>query len=208
MSHEVVIIAPSGRKTLGIDELPLQIGSSPAADLRLPGAVTEKAVALILGSLLRAFDKGKDRDAREQMALGSLLAGLAFAVPKTAAVHACSFPLTQLFGLSHGVACAFTLDAFVRYNAEQIPEKLGRLAQTAGLDGPSALAERGSRPSSRACRPPRHSARQSAPERSTEAHRLATQEPARSTQAQLPAGALRSRPAGRMGSRPPTRRCR
>jgi formylglycine-generating enzyme required for sulfatase activity len=47
LSREFVIVAPGGTKTLGADELPLQIGSSPAADLRLPGAVTEKAVALI-----------------------------------------------------------------------------------------------------------------------------------------------------------------
>lgn len=103
-------------------------------------ALAEKAAWLIVGSLERACADGGDRDAREKMSLGSLLAGLAFAVTKTAAVHACSFPLTQRFGLSHGVACALTLDAFLEYNAQALPEKLLHLARGLGFPGTKALA--------------------------------------------------------------------
>ena len=103
-------------------------------------ALAEKSAWLILGSLEQAYADGANREAREKVALGSLLAGLAFAAPKTAAVHACSFPLTQRFKLPHGVACALTLDRFLEYNAPALPEKLARLAVQLG---------------SRACRPGR-----------------------------------------------------
>ncbi|MBN1489981.1 MAG: iron-containing alcohol dehydrogenase [Phycisphaerae bacterium] len=105
-------------------------------------ALAEKAAWLILDSLEQAYANGSDRDAREKVALGSLLAGLAFAAPKTAAVHACSFPLTQRFRLPHGVACALTLDRFLEYNTLALPEKLAHLARQLGLEGVPALAAR------------------------------------------------------------------
>lgn len=101
----------------------------------------ESAARVIMGSLEECCWNGTNRQHRENMALGSLLAGLAFAAPKTAAVHACSFPLTNRYGMPHGVACAFTLDAFVRYNAVAIPEKLGRISRLLGFDGPEQLAD-------------------------------------------------------------------
>lgn len=105
-------------------------------------ALAEKAAWLIMSSLEQAYANGLDRDARENVSLGSLLAGLAFAAPKTAAVHACSFPLTQRFGLPHGAACALTLDAFLEYNARALPEKLGHLARQLGFKDVWRLADR------------------------------------------------------------------
>lgn len=109
--------------------------ASPVTD-----AHAEKAAALIIESLEVAYEHGSDRDAREKMALGSLLAGLAFASARTAAVHACSYPLTQKFGLPHGAACGLTLDAFLRFNAEVLPEKLGRLARVCGFADVESMA--------------------------------------------------------------------
>jgi alcohol dehydrogenase len=73
------------------------------------------------------------------MALAALLGGLAFALPKTAGSHACSYPLSEDYGLPHGEACAFTLDSFVRINAD---ERLEALCRAAGLTGTGELAER------------------------------------------------------------------
>ena len=73
------------------------------------------------------------------MAYASLLGGLSFALPKTAASHACSYPLSEDYHLPHGEACAFTLDSFVRINAD---ERLEALCHAVGLSGTSDLAER------------------------------------------------------------------
>lgn len=98
-----------------------------------------EAVHLILENLEAAYKDGKNTKARCNMSLASLLAGLAFAQPKTAASHACSYPLSADYHLPHGEACAFTLDSLVRINAD---ERLEMLCHRVGLDSTEALAER------------------------------------------------------------------
>lgn len=99
----------------------------------------EKAVALVLENLEAAYRDGGDKTARRNMSMASLLAGLAFAQPKTAACHACSYPLSADYHLPHGEACAFTLNSFVRINAD---ERLESLCKRVGLDDTAALAEK------------------------------------------------------------------
>lgn len=91
-------------------------------------AVALQAARLCFEYLLVAYEDGANTIAREKMSEASLLAGLAFGLPKTAGSHACSFPLTNVYGVSHGEACAMTLDAFTRINA--VAEN-GRLHQFA-----------------------------------------------------------------------------
>ncbi len=98
-----------------------------------------EAVRLALENLERAYLDGSDMQARSGMALAALMGGLAFALPKTAACHACSYPLSEDYGLPHGEACAFTLDSFVRINAD---ERLEELSRRAGLSGCEELALR------------------------------------------------------------------
>lgn len=102
-------------------------------------AYATEAVRLILDNLEAAYKDGGDTKARRNMSLASLLAGLAFAQPKTAASHACSYPLSADYHLPHGEACAFTLDSLVRINAD---ERLETLCHRVGLDSTEALAER------------------------------------------------------------------
>ena len=69
----------------------------------------------------------------------SLLGGLSFALPKTAGVHACSYPLSEDCHLPHGEACAFTLDSFVAINRDA---RLDELCRRAGLRDAEELAAR------------------------------------------------------------------
>ena len=98
-----------------------------------------ESVRIILQNLERAYRDGSDMEAREAMAYASLLGGLSFALPKTAACHACSYPLSEDYHLPHGEACAFTLDSFVRINAD---ERLEELCRRVGLSGTEELASR------------------------------------------------------------------
>lgn len=97
-----------------------------------------EAVRLILGNLETAYRDGSNREARCNMAYAALLAGLAFGQPKNAGCHACSYPLSMDYHMPHGEACAFTLDSFVRINADG---RLQKLLDAVGVESPGALAE-------------------------------------------------------------------
>ena len=105
----------------------------------IPDLMAIEAVRLILANLERAYRDGSDLEARSAMAYASLLGGLSFALPKTAASHACSYPLSEDYHLPHGEACAFTLDSLVRINAD---ERLEALARAVGLRDCEELAQR------------------------------------------------------------------
>lgn len=105
----------------------------------IPDLTAIQAVRLVLENLERAYLHGDDREARSNMALAALLGGLSFALPKTAASHACSYPLSEDYHLPHGEACAFTLDSLVNINAD---ERLEALCRAVGLKGTDELAAR------------------------------------------------------------------
>ena len=85
------------------------------------------------------MNTGLDAMAHASMALAALLGGLSFALPKTAASHACSYPLSEDYHLPHGEACAFTLDSLVKINAD---ERLEHLCHAVGLKDTDELAAR------------------------------------------------------------------
>ena len=101
--------------------------------------MTAEAVRLILENLEKAYRDGSDKDARSALSYAATLGGLAFALPKTAASHACSYPLSEDYHLPHGEACAFTLDSLVHINAD---ERLEALCRKVGLSGTEELAQR------------------------------------------------------------------
>lgn len=112
------------------------IHHSPASD-----ALALRAIPPLLQNIETAFARPEDYAARHAMSEGSLIAGLAFSQAKTAAVHACSFPLTARYGLSHGEACAFTLPAYCRLNAAAEGGRLHDIARLLGFADADALAD-------------------------------------------------------------------
>lgn len=98
----------------------------------------KESIKLILDNLEKSYECG-DIESRTNMAYASLLAGLAFSVPKTAASHACSFSLSAYYHLPHGEACAFTLDSLIKLNAD---DRLEQLAKDVGLKDTDELAEK------------------------------------------------------------------
>jgi alcohol dehydrogenase len=81
-------------------------------------------------------------EAREKMSEASVLAGLAVDIAGTTASHACSYPLTYLYNIRHGEACAFTLDSFIRINAEVEEGRLHQLAIQIGFKDAYHMADR------------------------------------------------------------------
>lgn len=68
-----------------------------------------KAIEIILRDLARLSENLSDLKLRENIALASVFAGLAFSATQTALAHAISYPLTMKFGVPHGLACSFSL---------------------------------------------------------------------------------------------------
>ena len=100
-----------------------------------------EAMPLVFRHLRTAFNEPGNLAAREGMCMAALLGGLAFQLPKNAAVHACSFPLSSRYHLPHGAACAMTLDHFIRFNAAALGDRGVKLARAAGFDDLPAMAD-------------------------------------------------------------------
>lgn len=118
-------------------------GHQPICD-----ALALHASRLVFQYLRRAYENGEDREAREKMAEASVIAGMAFTLPKTTSSHACSFPLTNLYRIPHGEACGLTLDYFARVNAKaegETGERINTFARELGykdmLDMADAITE-------------------------------------------------------------------
>ncbi len=91
-----------------------------------------EGIHLIGKSLRRAVEKGSDLDARSDMLLGSLLAGIGLANAGVTAVHSLSYPLGGRFRVPHGVGNGLLLPAVMEYNALSLPEKFARIAGAMG----------------------------------------------------------------------------
>lgn len=111
-------------------------GHQPICD-----ALALHACKLVFTYLKRAYVDGSDREAREKMAEASVIAGMAFTLPKTTASHACSFPLTNLHHIPHGEACGLTLDYFARINAGTENGRLQKFAEELGFESAEKMAD-------------------------------------------------------------------
>ncbi len=99
------------------------------------------ALRLVFANLRTVCAEPDNAAAREHMAEASVIAGLAFAIPRTNSSHACSYPLTNQLGIPHGEACALTVDHFLRINAAQDDGRLAELARQLGFGDAYALAD-------------------------------------------------------------------
>jgi alcohol dehydrogenase class IV len=74
-------------------------------------------------ALSRAYTKGNDLAAREEMAIASLFGGLALANAGLGAVHGFAGPLGGMFNAPHGLVCAALLPAVFETNIQALEER-------------------------------------------------------------------------------------
>lgn len=67
-------------------------------------------------SLVDAYNNGNNAEARENMAMASMLGGIALANVKLGAVHGFAGPMGGMFPISHGEICACLLPAVMEVN--------------------------------------------------------------------------------------------
>lgn len=87
--------------------------SSPMTEM-----LAKDAIRLCMQALERCCADPGDHEARRKMSEASVKAGLAIAASGCTASHACSYLLSSDYRVSHGEACAFTLDKLVLLCAE------------------------------------------------------------------------------------------
>ncbi|KUK13632.1 MAG: alcohol dehydrogenase [bacterium] len=95
------------------------------------------AMELIARNIRTAVTDGSNTEARYNMSLGSLLAGIAFGNSSCAAVHALALALGGKFHIPHGVANTLMLPYVMEYNVVSRMEKFVKIVEALGekVDG-------------------------------------------------------------------------
>lgn len=98
----------------------------------LSDALAREALRLISCHLVAACRDGNNREARENVLLGAMLAGQAFANSPVAAVHALAYPLGARHHIPHGLSNALMLVPVLQFNASAAAPLYGELAAVIG----------------------------------------------------------------------------
>ncbi|KQZ78821.1 iron-containing alcohol dehydrogenase [Pseudomonas sp. Root562] len=131
-------LPPSITAATGMDALTHAIESYVSKQANpISQALALQAIKMICTYLPKAFFTGSDLHAREQMLLGSFLAGVAFAQSKLGNVHAISHTFGGVFNIPHGIANATLLPYVIEYNLPACPELFREIALAMGenVDG-------------------------------------------------------------------------
>ena len=91
--------------------------------------LAKQALSLLNKNLKLVLDDGHNLEARQNMLLGSMLAGQAFANAPVGAVHALAYPLGGHFHLSHGHTNALVLLEVLKFNASEAKRDYAELIQ-------------------------------------------------------------------------------
>ncbi len=112
------------------------IGAQPVTD-----ALTREAIRLIGRSLVKAYEDGKDIQARSDMLYGSLMAGMALTNARLGGAHGLASPLGYRYEIPHGLVCGVLLPHVMEYSLESAISKyseVGQLLRGTG-DAPASL---------------------------------------------------------------------
>lgn len=93
-----------------------------------------EGIRLIGKSLRAVIENGKDLQAREDVALGSMYGGMCLGPVNTAAVHALAYPLGSKYKIAHGVSNALLLPHVLEFNLSQEVDRYAEVAYALGVD--------------------------------------------------------------------------
>lgn len=95
-------------------------------------ALSLYSIRLIAQNLRKAYANGQDLEARNNMMVGSLVAGLAFSNSDIAGVHCLAEAAGGLYDSAHGISCAVFLPHVMEYSLIGNMEKFGDIARAMG----------------------------------------------------------------------------
>lgn len=79
--------------------------------------LAEEALRILSSNIRTAVFEGNNAEARGQMLLGSMYAGMSFANAPVAAVHALAYPIGSHFKVPHGFSNSLVLPQVMEFNA-------------------------------------------------------------------------------------------
>lgn len=97
-------------------------------------AIALYAIELISKNLKTAVENGTNLAARENMMMGSIMAGIAFINSNVGAVHAISETIGGWYDTPHGVCNSIFLPYVMEYNLPVAEERLAVVAERMGID--------------------------------------------------------------------------
>ena len=137
-------LPPHVTAATGIDAMVHAIEAFTSKRLKNPisDALASQALRLLTANIEEACRNGQNREAREAMLLGSMLAGMAFANAPVAAVHALAYPIGAQFHVPHGLSNAMVLPHVVAFNAPMAEALYAELAEIIVPDAKGLAAEK------------------------------------------------------------------
>ncbi len=99
------------------------------------------AIRMISGNLRQAWSNGDNLEARANMMIGALEAGLAFSNSSVALVHGMARPIGAYFHVPHGVSNAALLPTVIEFSIPGNPRRYADIAEAMGenIEGLSVL---------------------------------------------------------------------
>ena len=96
--------------------------SNPYSD-----AMAEKAIDLIIPSIVKLVKNPENMEMRNNMHIGASMAGLSFSNSQIGLAHALGHSLGAIFHVVHGKSVGVVLPSVIRFNYDSVREKYNRL---------------------------------------------------------------------------------
>jgi alcohol dehydrogenase class IV len=123
---------PSVTASTGLDALTHAVESLMSIELNpFCEPLALEAVKLIFRSLPKAYRDGGNLEARREMSLAAMFAGISLAISGVCAGHAAAYSFTVT--VPHGVGCALALPYVMEMNAPACASRLVSVAEAAGV---------------------------------------------------------------------------
>jgi len=106
--------------------------AEPIADV-----IALSSIQLITDNLAPAVQNGNNLEARDNMMLGSLMAGIVLGITDCGAIHCLGHAIGGLYDVHHGLAMAIFFPYVMEYNLGACPERFVNIAEAMGenVDG-------------------------------------------------------------------------
>lgn len=127
-------LPPAATAATGIDAMVHAIEAYASASPNnnpISRSFAREALRMLGGSIRAACANGTQLAARENMLIGAMLAGQAFANAPVAAVHALAYPIGAHFHVPHGLSNALVLPHVLRFNMGQAAHLYAEIASDA-----------------------------------------------------------------------------
>jgi len=89
----------------------------------LTDAMAREAAVRVAQNIRAAYADGVNLEARTEILLGSMMAGMALANARSGAVHGMAHPVGSRYRLAHGLVCAMLLPHVIRFNSDPVYDR-------------------------------------------------------------------------------------